>query len=855
MIENGILITNRSVFETRCKIDEEQFTPYEITASHSPKILDKLMSISDDLILPKNCRYLRKNMNGTITTIIEEAPMMRTIKVRSSLLNLEMKFLSETGKLKEYGIDKWLEENERVVDIGHSLTEKVYYLNLSFPYVIFVLNFILNDHGYAKNFMKVFFRLSPLSSLTDNLIIPNLTNIYTPDLNICYPTPQPASSLSEAVSDNISLFWASIFNEDLTSIKQRYLTECGTDMSTFLTWQVLSKNDPMAIFSENWIYDERNLEKELVLQSHESSTNSRNIVDFMYKKMYDNSKDKVSYKKYEAVLKYDGRTIFLTNGDEIEYEGENYFVECFNYDRNTGYLTSIELFKISDESVLELVLNTSTIFKIIDQNSQKSIKEVEIDGKKIKVGEYITYHNEIGLRRYKGLITSIRKNRLGYFEFKIGSSSNYILLTKDLVESIVFLFDLNAKDKKWIVEYYRDSATGCESFAEIVFEEEINKKSDIVKLKRLSDNYTQSSYLSDVILFDPEVYRRDFITYPCFEKNGFLYINFEGSKYKHYVKNEKVYSEVITESINQRTQVEQMLNILIKDDTSINIKSLNGIDIDFKIGDDVAVYRCTSNIVNVGKIVSFDKIIETTSKVNVNVEIIGPDNLPFVHKVEIVNFSDYISFTESGKLKNTFTNKIVKVISEYDKIKAGDKIVCNYKQLYGFPKSHVNVVLGIIPSTPKPMILCSNGQTIYYDEHFFKIFKVYKSNDKKYEAKKINYKIPVYKPKVGDCVSFNGNRSPYVVTSIQETTCRIDYYGSSGSGRTTYFKHLSEIGILTPRFENSEVVQADVEIEENPIETTVNNLNEVVPVEMTEEPRVETTEEDLVEDFDEDANW
>ena len=166
-----IIINSEVVKLVTSKYDDDFIItePRTIISSCRPQtLLEKVTkNISVDEILPKNCRYIKKNTDGYLL-IIEEDPQIRTISsIKDITYDLEQH--KRTGKFEEYGLEAY--EN----------ISPPYRFTLSFPFIVY---FIKLDLNMRFTNMRLFFRLHPITSLSDYLLKPCLPNVNS-DYLVC----------------------------------------------------------------------------------------------------------------------------------------------------------------------------------------------------------------------------------------------------------------------------------------------------------------------------------------------------------------------------------------------------------------------------------------------------------------------------------------------------------------------------------------------------------------------------------------------------------------------------------------------------------------------------------------------
>ena len=189
-----------------------------------------------DQILPLNCRYIENLRGGTRVVVTEDPPKIRTCTFNVDLDRMLERVKLE-GNLNRFGLENFQEENKRP-----------YNLRLSLPFIVYI--FVIDNRNHMHS-MFLAFRLSPISSMYDYLLTPNLLNI-SDNLLVCLGDGEPRNTptLSELIDIKINKFWSNPFNFDYTSLHNLYKNTEG--ISNYLSWAYYSSIDPMFIFKTKW---------------------------------------------------------------------------------------------------------------------------------------------------------------------------------------------------------------------------------------------------------------------------------------------------------------------------------------------------------------------------------------------------------------------------------------------------------------------------------------------------------------------------------------------------------------------------------------------------------------------------
>jgi hypothetical protein len=168
-------------------------------------------------------------------------------------------------------------------------------------------------------------------------------------------------------------------------------------------------------------------------------------------------------------------------------------------------------------------------------------------------------------------------------------------------------------------------------------------------------------------------------------KNGFWkigpYLGYEGSY-----------------PINQMP-VHKYIENLCKED-KFHIDGLD-FDIDFEIGDKVVVanWEDPLSVLSVKTIRGFKQ---------------ESDNFDFILEDKNGKLSTQ-RFIDSGH--NIYSGKIRKVTNKWEDLLVGTKIVANEAGITNFPKKDVNIIVAFVIDTGgEPLVLCSNGCTLWYSD-------------------------------------------------------------------------------------------------------------------------------------------
>ena len=145
----------------------------------------------EKVLFPRDCRFLYNIGNSTIV-VLENGPGVRLLTLDRNLCGPAMQGSSR-------------------------ITERH---ALPLPYVVFVLHFVSGRPGGGNERLAGFYvqwNTAPLNSLQDMLYVPLFPNIHT-NYSMCMGSSfHTSGNITEMCRETINAFWASAFNNDLSS--------------------------------------------------------------------------------------------------------------------------------------------------------------------------------------------------------------------------------------------------------------------------------------------------------------------------------------------------------------------------------------------------------------------------------------------------------------------------------------------------------------------------------------------------------------------------------------------------------------------------------------------------------------
>ena len=705
-------------------------------------------------ILPPNCRYIEPLKRGHIV-IIEEPPAYRTIQVEISM-RYEVNELEKRGKLEEYGYKNFLSKNK-----------SPYRFTLAFPYVIFILHFNeYNDLTYGQ----IFLRTQQMRGLSDILLKTPMLNI-NGSQHVCLGDKARGKyqSLYAGIENAIMVWWSAAFNIDY---QENFIAYKNTPIiNNYLEWEYFSKENPMFIYNVEWLKHKYNIMKTLniVRENVSASSERRKIVYRDMTNIFSSPSDTGmeikptprSRKKFK--LYYDiAQTVYLdTNtilnvGDPLQMKNEETaFVYSF-----VGFIDG------GDIKYVQMEKNGKLFFMKFNENFKEFIqKQIELyrftqtvtlsNGIVIKPGNIISvkfeenniYQKVEYIRRSRDIndqeIFEIKAGKDYYlshkldakvfntkepelFGIKIEKGKKYLLIKEpDSLGALIPASEVNyhkidvLSRENTLVAYFKNSGIGLTS--------EIHSMSlGTTRKMPMLLNMNNVKPISGIFRVGRNLYnlnRSDYspLEYGIWGYNGCIFYE---SYYNLHNPRKEYYKD------------------LIKDDTF----SIPGADFDttFTIGDKVVVanWETPIDILNVKTLQGF-KI--NSENGNISFILLSKDGK--LAEEEYIN----------GKLASIRTGYIRRVTNNYDKLSVGTKIIAKESGIVCFPKKDVNIVVAIIIDGPyEPLVLCSNGCTLWYSTVVTKFQKITTKSKKWKTLQHVPIDISKIKFQAGDII--NGRR-------------------------------------------------------------------------------------------------
>jgi len=758
-----------------------------------------------NIILPRNCRYIKKLSNSYTMYIIEQDPELRTI-IASFDVSGPLTKLKVQEKLHEFGYENW----------KHGKRKNKFLL--AFPFVEYII--ILNSDNYLNNIM-IFLRHLPLQGIGDILYKIPLYNI-PGNQRICMGGGNiyQGSDINEAIQHTISRFWSSTFNEDYISNVAAYAD--NPYVGDLLSWQHYSKVDPMFVYNVNWIPYKRNLNQivEEEASKFDGAKTNYGVANFdqivnLFSKSEDTKIEQDRKKIFDNIANYIRleQDINLFTEDSIIIRNKRFFVLSFLGDIGTGNVSHIKLINPNGKEIIFKLTVKSRKFLLEKIKEQRHVLVTSVNGQEIRPGDILEIEDKEGIKSYKRL-DYMRYSFDGKVEAKMGSDF-YIIENIKRVRQL----DLNKPEINGIkltprrnylsaeerirsydgVPFY--NAKSCK-FREMDVTSTGNLRAKFIDLQtnnRFSINYTTNLenklYLNSKLKPLPRVFRSGTRLYNIW--NDYERKVGEGVGFSHPEDGIIVYSGY---SLHKPDFQNSISNILINNNQTLRVAGFD-LDLEFSIGDTVIAvdWRSPQEMIIPKTIVDFN-VNESMEELYVVLERQNSDKDKYDHL-----FIDYDrgAFIKVGTLRH--------IESNYGEISAGTMIRSNRPRLPNFPQKDINMIVGFITDTGRdiPMILCSNCCTIWADqlEEDFDIIPAddRRLNGDRFQPPRVDVSNIKFQP--GDIVAYDGFRDDPLILYSNTHDRGIKYQRTSTYGKLMdeftfnlqMRRRCSPFGLLTPR--------------------------------------------------------
>ena len=685
-------------------------------------------------MLPPNCRYLEKFKDGYIV-IIEEPPAFRTVFLDLDL-TWEKDLLREKGKVEEYGYKDF----DGLV--------RPHAINLAFPYIMY---FYFIDNNYMVKCGSLFFRTKQATGLSDPLFKANLFNIGSGQA-ICFGgnlNKNRPLSLTAAIQDALKVYWTTAFNTDY-SYNYREYNQVPL-VSTYLEWQYHSQKNPMFIYSAEWLPFNVNIEKHLEWY-RKSYTSAKDFRDMTFGDIFniatkptDSGIEKIK-KTTRKVIKqkiyYDISNSIAVNDTDMLYVGD-YFLSRNGreiYIMSFGGVadgSDISQMIVSIDGKRSVIKINKTVMNFICKQvkTQRYLPSYKLEnGFELLPNRIIVNKNVFGDKVYKKLMY-LRKCADGQVEARIGA--DYVLVSNFKQDFIEFFDEDNInfygytikKEQRYLVvpDFHDNDAYLINGTVGKYRELHSTQQGKMTLI--FNENFKNCKDAKDTIKIplDEKLHKCSCVI-PLEESRELTSPYVSG---KRLVHTKNAYTSQGDENSwttpNGVIQSKYSTHIPLKHEHFKSMITNNQfaldscqIPINFNIGDKVIAvdWKSPISVLTVKTLTGF--LLEEKDN---KIYFILQDKNGNLAKEEYI----------SGASKIVHSSKIRKVTNKHNELTTGMKIIANETSIPMFPKKDVNIIVAfVIDSIPEPLVLCSNGMTLWYSEVMSK-FQIIKMTSKKWE--------------------------------------------------------------------------------------------------------------------------
>lgn len=666
-------------------------------------------------ILPPNCRYFEEISSGSSNgylVIIEEPPLIRTVSIDSSV-QVKLNQLKKENKLEEYDVKEYIDKSR-----PHKFT-------LAFPYVIFIMIFT-EDFSYVKS--NIFVRTQQMSGLSDVLFRMPMLNINNSQ-DVCYGSQVGVrnESLFGAVQNTINTWWGAEFNHDYEANFSEY--QKVPIVHDYLEWQYQSRINPLFVFNLDWIPYKHNIFhaiqrlKDISYHTSKKMITYVDMINLFTQPRRSDEKSKPTPKSRRiAHLYFDvAQSVFLKDnlylnvGDPIRMQNDKTaFVYSLVGFSNGGDIRYVQL---EQNGKLFLMKFTDSFIKFIVQqiNDSRYVQTVTLsNGITIKANDILVVKSKVGDSYRK--VEYIRKSRNidneECFEVKCGPSyypaetldAQLFNMQKPLIGDI----EVESGKEYITIKNYNEGHIGAlkPSYKSEFKSIDISSDGKTIIVQFSTTNagvsgeiikYKLNNVSKIPLIIELEKVRPLPGLFRCGRKPFIVNYDNKPAENAVWAYNGCVHYETYY-SFNNISK--SRAQDLIQGDTFF----IAGPDFDttFKIGDQVVVANWTKpiEVLNVKTIQGFKY-----NKDNGEISFVLQSNDGTISEEVYVSTPKYL-------IK---TGYIRKVVSKFDKLSVGTKIIAKKSGVANFPKKDINIVVAIIIDGPhEPLVLCSNGCTLWY---------------------------------------------------------------------------------------------------------------------------------------------
>lgn len=727
--------------------------------------MKKLSTSNQSTILPPNCRYIEETDQGHIV-VIEEPPAIRTVKIHKGF-EAEVSQLKADGVLEEYGFKGF-----------NTYKEDGYNFTLAFPYVLFIL-VIERDTRLMEG--SVFLRTQQMRGMSDYLFKAPLTNISN-NQRVCFGDANKFKtfSLTQTIQNVIMVFWSAVFNTDYTYNYEAY-TKAGSEFGNYLRWEYLTKQNPLFIYDANWIkytYTIGSWLDKIRAEAHVTSTKTMTY-KMAAKKIFSpadahREAPVTGRSKKNLPLFYDianGMYVgeyFLSIGDAfLNSRQEVLYIDSFVGFSDGGEMKYI----MADKSGKKIMMKLTKKVKDYIAFSNKALRYTDkmvlpSNNLEVSSGDILIFKHKNGGEHY-GSVDFIRLGRDGRPELKVGKdyylAENITASKFEMSKPSFFDIPLTKKDEYIIirdtrgasplmvgskVKYEKIRVSGSSSI-DFEFSNTAPEIRGTMHHLPLKGSSTVGSRRIARLFRKSEVKSFDGL----FRLGKRMYYMESGSK-GNFTSTSVAWElpnglgMAYDSNFSMRHPRDGMVGDLIKNDTF----KLPGflLDLEFSVGDKViaANWKDPHDILRVKEIAGFSIVQRDSMSRAEDLYFILSDKDGNLTKVKYIY--GYSGICNIGLIR--------KVTNIWNRVSAGTKIIAKESGYSGFPKSTANIIVAFITDTggDDPLVLCSNGQTLWFSDMMVDFTRVTIRSKKYAYLDHAPMDLSKIKPQAGDLI--NGTR-------------------------------------------------------------------------------------------------
>jgi len=640
-------------------------------------------------VLPQNCRFVRR-VRPYVILVVEDSPKIRTISVSISM-DRDIERLKKTGKLVEYGFKNFLEKYT-----------PPFKFTLSFPFIVYFVSFYSKGDKFIYDRFRVFYRLSPITSLSDYLLICNLPNIDSSFSACLGGDDQKYQKLAESFYTALERWWVNSFNVDYIDNYRKY--DNVPEICNFLVWSYNTNRDPLFVFDIPWIksnYTVGSLLESMEEHLSRNGEDGRNLTYNNIKEVFIRPQEEIPFTKDSPDLSNICDSIFLSNkelsvGEAVTIGKNNYYVYSFLGSRESLEATHISL--EGERGNVKTVKLTKKLLDILNKQLDKTkfLESAELGNKEvIKVGDILVV--DFPTKTYR-TVEKIRVARDGLVEVKLFNdyyiARNLEAKVVDL-ENFVYNSTILKSGKEYLIIELKRTNLPASHYCNATFHQMSSSNGKLVMEFDYVPNLPNKKLRIDVENISWRIEPKSELTHigNLFRVGRKLLT--DSGKTIYFKGNTVMFNNLVSVKYDSEIVKQKIIK-----DNKLEIKSFD-LDISFSINDKVVVADWIDPIqmLKVWTIVDF-KVDSNNVK------------LCLKHKKEEkeVTYVDVVTGdVEVGLVR--------KVVNEFNGIKVGTKIRAKTTGTLCFPKKDVNMIVGFIVDTGgPPLVLCSNCCTLWFFE-------------------------------------------------------------------------------------------------------------------------------------------